>query len=520
MAGAVIGRRGVGKTQLLEDAKARLRGRRPMVIIELPPLHSPESRNDCAERLFVHIRAASAAPDIAPLLADVPDSEPDMPGADALIVQKNRLLHLIRHLLRKGAVVGIDEFHHARSCGMESSFKLMIDTAGRHNNGPWRGKLVAAGSHQRQLFDMIGNPRAPLYQRFMHTFRLRPLKAPALLEMAAEHGWLADPRRFLTLAAAFGGMPRYWERFYGEQAIRPLPEAGFPDWRAEFLAREIERLDANPAEKWDWKGRVEIEPTARSILEAIVGKNFRGTRKSFISDACRPPGADGKRWPDDLEHHLSILDSHLELAAMIRVPGREVFPAPAAQKFRITDAATLFQMLALGNPNTDRPAIAPEAAGTHPALMEAEGAALEPLTAEWLQGLLGWEKAMANVQPGAVEIDVLGLSSWDPAEAEWMALCSCKRSPGRHDPIREEQRMQAFLGEIETRKGWTRPSGDRVLKALVSPVFDDADRNRLAESGFRLIDIRRMARKLGFDPGPQADPDPVRRSPPRFSLGM
>ena len=145
---------------------------------------------------------------------------------------------------------------------------------------------------------------------------------------------------------------------------------------------------------------------------------------------------------------------------------------------------------------------------------------MESLAAQWLEALPGCEKAMANVQPGEVEIDALGLQSWDPGQAERMAFCSCKRSPGKHDPVREDQRVQAFLGEIDAREGWRRPSDENVVKALVSPVFGDADRERLADSGFRLVDIRTMARKLGFDPGPRVDPDSEPASPAQvFNFG-
>ena len=186
MAGAVLGHWGAGKTRLLHDVQARLRGRRPMVIFDLPVLPDPEGRRDAADVLRWQIDEAVADPDIAPLLADLPRREPH---DNELVVQTSRIMRMTRHCLLKGAIVGIDEFHNARPLGLESGVKLMIDRAGS-NDGRWPGKLVVAGSLQQQeLVDMIGNPRAPLYQRFMHKFHLRPLKAPALLEMAAEQGW-------------------------------------------------------------------------------------------------------------------------------------------------------------------------------------------------------------------------------------------------------------------------------------------------------------------------------------------
>ena len=498
MAGTVLGRRGVGKTQLLEDVQARLRGRCPMVIFELPVRPDQGERRSVADGLREDIDEAVAHPAIAPLLVDLPYREPN---DDELVAQVSRIMRITRHCLLKGAIVGIDEFHNARPLGLESAFKRMIDKAGRCTSGPWPGKLVVAGSHQQQLIDMIGNHGAPLYERFMHEFRLGPLKAPALLEMAAEQGWLVDPRRFLTLCTIFGGMPRHWERFYREQATRPLPEAGLPAWRAAFLVREIERLGANSRERWDWKGWVEIEPVTRSILETVVSRNFRGTRKSVIAETCRPADVDSNRWPDELDYRLSILEAHLQLAAQVSRPDRAVFLPPDVQKVRIIDANMLFQLLALDSPEL------PEDIAEDQRLLMAEGYALERLTAEWMAALPGFERVAVNVQPGTNEVDVLGLSARKPVNAEQMTLCSCKRSPARHDPDDEEKRMQSFLDEIETRERWTRPRDENVKKALVSPVFDDADRKRLADCGFRLVDIRRMARKLGFDPGPRAAPN-------------
>ena len=160
MAGAVMGRRGVGKTQLLQDMQARLRGRTPMVIFELTVRPDPKGRRDAADVLREQIDEAVADPEIAPLLADLPSREPH---DDEFIVQTSRLMRMTVHCLRKGAIVGIDKFYNARTLNLDSPFKLMIDRAGRHNNGPWPGKLVVAGSHQQQLNDMIGDSRAPLY---------------------------------------------------------------------------------------------------------------------------------------------------------------------------------------------------------------------------------------------------------------------------------------------------------------------------------------------------------------------
>ena len=52
MAGVVLGPRGVGKSQLLHDVQARLRGRCPMVIFELPVCpDNPVARDVVADAL-------------------------------------------------------------------------------------------------------------------------------------------------------------------------------------------------------------------------------------------------------------------------------------------------------------------------------------------------------------------------------------------------------------------------------------------------------------------------------------
>ena len=224
-----------------------------------------------------------------------------------------------------------------------------------------------------------------------------------------------------------------------------------------------------------WKGWLEIGPVDRSILEAGISENSRGTLES--------------------------------------VPDRAVSLPPNVQKIRIINANTLFRMLIPGNPEAGRQPIVPEDAGDHPALTEAEDYALKLLTAEYMEALPRVERAKVNVQPGTTEIDVLGLSARKPVNAEQMTLCSCKQLPAKHDPVCEEKRMWEFLGEIASRERWER-SGTVIVKALVSPDFGDADRKRLAVRGFKLIDFRTMARKLGFDPGPRADPvSTVRRTP-------
>ena len=494
MAAAVMGRGGIGKTQLLADLQARLRGRRPMVIFELPVWPDSADRDTAAAFLGQHVEEAIADPDIAPLVADLPRHETRV---DELGSTMSRIIQITRRCLRKGAIVAIDDFHNARAHGLERLFKWTIDKAMRDVRGRWPGKLVLAGI---QWIDML-EPRRSLYHGLQHTLHLRPLKAPALLEMAAGQGWLADPRRFLSLCTVFGGIPRHWERFHQAQAALPQPEAGFPDWRAAFLAREIEWFAVDPFGGGTWKERYGLDPPAWDILEAVVRRNFRGAPKSVVAETSRPEDVDESRWAEDLEIYLAILRDAVELAAPVSLRDRAIFLPPNVEKIRIIDATVLFQLLTLGSN------LPPTSAAGNQKLLMAEGYALERLTAEWMEALPGYERVAVNVQPDTAAIDALGLSAPEPANAKYMTLCSCKRSPGKHDPGREEKRIQAFLGEIEDRDGWKRPSDENVEKALVSPVFGDADRERLADSGFRLVDIRTMARKLGFDPGPRFDPD-------------
>lgn len=116
----------MGKTLLLEDVQARLRGRCPMVIFELPVCpDNPVARDVVADALCWQIDEAAADPGIAPLLADLP---PHQATGDELAIQMRGLMEVTAHCLKKGAIVVIDEFHNARPLDLESPFKGLNPT--------------------------------------------------------------------------------------------------------------------------------------------------------------------------------------------------------------------------------------------------------------------------------------------------------------------------------------------------------------------------------------------------------
>ena len=202
----VHGRRGTGKTRLLTILQGEAPSGLPFIIHELPnPVSTGKRVGDITSDLLQKAEMAGLrgiSSQFCPRSSCPNDywwfREEVMPA-----------------LLKQGAVIVFDEFHHAEELGMVSDVKQVIDQA-RGKKGNWRrawpGKIVMMGSHQ-QKFDAMWESTAPLFQRNDGYIRLHQWKLSTVMEMAAEQGILESPGRFLALWTAFGGMPRNWERY-------------------------------------------------------------------------------------------------------------------------------------------------------------------------------------------------------------------------------------------------------------------------------------------------------------------
>ncbi|MCY4542699.1 MAG: hypothetical protein OXB95_09970, partial [Rhodobacteraceae bacterium] len=416
---------------------------------------------------------------------------------------KFQFCEMIAHLLMEGAVVALDEFHHAKGLGMEGDIKRMIDRFKSIYGPKPPGELILMGSHQQQVLNMFRCDQ-PLHGRASETIRLRQWGVWTVLEMAAEHGFLACPRRFLTLWTAYGGMPNHWERFVSSQRERWRQLHDFcawndeTVWRAAFVKAEREHLDDEPADRYDNRSYVELAEPHREVLLHLAGGRRRGYAGREFPQRMR------RRDDPSLKQSLEVLSNHLEL-----IEENHDFHG-LNSRWRMADNNTQFQVTLTGgrtagvarggHDRLDRTAL--QRLETH------EGAALEKLTAGWLGAMPDVDWNGHGVWLGGLaDIDALAIVG--TAGAWTLTLAGCKRNAGRHQPERLKRQFEDLLvaaGESEEVLE-IRRMPRRLL--LVSPVFTtatfpDGRRVKAEELGFECVGIREMALQLGIDPGPLA----------------
>ncbi len=203
----VIGRRRVGKTRLLRRTMKRFGGDRPWipVTMEVDSEGAAASADECLHELLDRVGMVDPA-----LL----DGLPPRRGSQRVV---SYYVSVVRHLLRRGVVVTIDEFQRCEDNGIIGSLPETLDLMESGEDDPLKegerwGTLIVMGSHQQRMLDIMGQD-GPLYGRSELAVDLKPWSARTVLEVAAEHGLLARPGRFLTLWTAYQGMPDLWEGF-------------------------------------------------------------------------------------------------------------------------------------------------------------------------------------------------------------------------------------------------------------------------------------------------------------------
>ena len=472
----IVGRRGVGKNALLEETARRGAQGVPVVICELP---SPDKGAAAACRVLALAAEAAGQGEALRNLGQRSPYHDD----------QSWFAHIVACLLMEGAVVALDEFHHAKGLGMEGDIKRMIDRFKSIYEPKPPGELILMGSHQQQMLSMF-RCNQPLHGRAWDTVRLRQWGVRTALEMAAEHGFLAFPRRFLTLWTAYGGMPNHWERFASSQRERWRQLRDFDAWsdeaawRAAFVKAEREHLDDEPADRYDNRSYVELAEPHREVLMHLA----RGRRRGYTVREF--PQRMRRRDDPSLKRSLEVLSNHLEL-----IEESHDFHGPNG-RWRIADNNTRFQITLTGGRTAgmargrrgrlDRTAL--QRLKTH------EGAALEKLTAGWLGAMpdVDWN-GQGVWQAGRADIDTLAYSG--KGAERTLLVAGCKRNAGRHQPERLKLQFEELLeaaGESEEVLE-IRRMPRRLL--LVSPEFTTAT----FPDG-----IRDMALQLGIDPGPLA----------------
>lgn len=470
----LLGRRGIGKKRLLAQAMEEKPDAVPVLTVELP---DTGRRDDCLRTLERAITQSG----LGSLMADRPE---DTDGRWATANPQGRFTDILSHLIGKGAVVVLDEFHNARSAGIESPLKPMIDhftslpSFGRRSPP---GTLVLTGSHQQHLLRMLRSD-APLHQRATALARIRQWPVSTTLEMAAEHGLLARPGRFLSLWTAWDGLPRNRERLIEDPQytalLDPAAIADDDDWRRAFLQIERETLE-DPKERVDSRAAVELSEDARAALIWMSHQSARGAGTREIASGA------GLASRDAADRALRILETHLEL---VRWDGPMLAASPGRGAWRITDNNSLFQLNVFPDLFTSGRSAAttrrdPEMELTW--LKNLEGPMLERLASGWVSSLpcgVWSETGVGFPQPGERGIDLVGLVRQN-GDA-WLVLGECTRNADRHDPDDLARRIADFRAALGAARQETVMHDATPLPMIVSPAFTSEQRRIPLPAGF------------------------------------
>ncbi len=508
---SIIGRRWVGKTELVNEAIDRIRSLpsgqgKPIIYMEIPVI-SPR----LGETLDETIREGGLAEYMS-------DFGPRPESSHLFFVRQ------IDHLNKKGAVVVLDEFHNVENYTSQthlvSDIKLIQDRNLSSRTEYTGGGMVVAGSHQQNMLRILGDSREPLFNRFPHGITLQQLTIEPLLEMAAEQGWLRDPRQFLTLYSAFGGVPGLWYTYKAVETADNELVLEAPDlydvWRSNFWRYESLRPILNKRASYDYKGLVELNKTARRILQTIIEGSPAGTpRTNLFNHPGQIAEVGQEEWKDSVEWAIRILEEHLHMVQGIRHLDQKDKKNPG--KYRIVDNDTRHQLL-VQHHNLEQDVLKERLSDHYHQMMNDttghEGFDLERIVSEYFRAIHKKEnehlgclvKYGVQLEAGP-EIDALA-EIGDPTSGKITALMmgSCKRDPLRHS--KDHSPKAVFESWLRARyEDQEKKRPESIRQFVASPVFSEEQHRKWQARGFETLDLPTMARNLGFDPSPNAEPD-------------
>ena len=513
----VHGKRGVGKTHLLKEVGRRRKTDAPMLFYETPEDLSRYDSDGYA--LLEAVRNADAMH-----LLD---------GYDISAPVKGYLFRdMLHHLVQRGAIVVLDEFHNARKTLTEGNLKWVIDQHKLDKNVDERGKIIVMGSHQQKISMMLRGDQ-PLSGRFYPGANLKSWSIRTVAEMAEEHGFLQDPGKFLTLWTAYGGMPGNWERFATHDVFRNLRDfSAWPndgnDWHMAFIETEKNWLRENPEDRYDWKAYVSLSRENRDILLWMARNAPRGCRENRFPQHIR------MRKNPDFRTSVEQMSGRLELIA----ENREFAKENAKKLLQIKDPYIQFQIMALQNSaiNMEMP-VHPDSQSRQSfheprkpedhaikelaAMQVLEGHALERLAAETWECCEDvhysksriWRQSDARNRP----------LREDPAEIDLYVQVylgtgrrpvfgSCKRSAGKLSGPQLDADIKRFLSMMP--EGKTADYMKTARHVLIAPSFTPDQRRRMERDGRECMDIQDMFREAFERKGSEPEHEPEDREPP------
>lgn len=501
---SVRGRRRIGKSYPLQETILHLRRLPPSCSKPIMYMLIPDKSANLGEDLRGEIAKAGLNSFMQDFVAT-----PTYP-------EKYFALQL-QHLVQKGVVIALDEFHNIENYAPElpSRIQIIQDENMSLIWGHTGGGLVVAGSHEQNMLRIMGSDREPLYDRFRHPIILRQLSIQPLLAMACDQGWLRDPRQFLTLYSAYGGVPGLWHEYYQEEQLRAnLVCTNYEQWRPRFWRYESLRPLLNQRQSYDYKGLIKLSPPAQNILTTLINTNSNGTRRSHFFDY--PVGITKKNreaYRASVEKALFTLEYELQIIASVYAHDR-IGTGPHKYKLANNDTRhqLLVRQLRLGDRNLSSlpdHKLMSRLAKT----VQHEGDDLEHLAMEFLQPQLTGGHGTTGAQAdGQNELDVLIRTLHDINYDTYredddrllhkdIIMASCKRNQEEHKNV-EKQFERWLQARYDKRK---EPRPDTIRKVVVSPLFSPEGKIKKKlqvwkNKGIEVLDLPAMAKELGYDP--------------------
>jgi len=390
-----------------------------------------------------------------------------------------------------GWIVVIDEFQyfHRKSLSPFTSYlQAEVDKLRDTSNGG----LFVLGSIHTEMTAILEDQASPLFNRVTHRIQVGHWDHETLFEMFDAHG-VTDAHQRLFLWSLFEGVPKFYRDCFEVGVLQPDMFHRVQTLRRLFFEGTSPLRD----EAANWFLR-ELRGRYDSVLKLLAkrGPCSYGELVADYADA----GSSGEK---QLSQYLQTL---MDRYAMVerRFP---IFAADKSRKARysITDNFLAAWLHALAR-NVQVARIRPiedAVARADIALQSHEGFAWEKmirlLTEECSRKAVGdfrlteIVKGYWNKTDGSdIEIDFVAVND----EERRVRIGSCKRNAAAHDSgalSTFDIQVNRFLATAEGRRftGWT------VEKALFSPIFSPAQRERLRDRNYLCRDIADFAAYLG-----------------------
>lgn len=423
----ITGRRRIGKTRLIEEARRVVGGTRPVFYVQIPDSGDAGVLSAVHEALETFGVPAERYP------------RPRTPG---------ELAKLLEALAEDGYLVVLDEFQYFNRKGFEGFCSLLQAAADRLSTkaGRVKGGWAVLGSIHTEMAALLEDRSAPLYNRVTDALDLGHLDVASVLAILRDHSD-PSPERLLFLWTLFEGVPKFYRDCY-EQGV-------FKADRRELIRSMFFESSAplrNEADNWFLN---ELRGKYDTVLKFVA--KSPGLMHNELVKSIQSVGEEGTK---NIGGYLQVLTDRYRLIER-KLP---IFAPEKARQSRyyVTDnflSAWLAALAGRVSAKGFRP-LDLLVAEADEQLARAEGTALEKLV-----GQLYEERSRRGLGDFPLSRRICGYWDRKDTEIDLVAVSereerirfgSCKRSPAKllSDVANFKGHVERFLNENRTYQKW------------------------------------------------------------------